>query len=91
MPAKRLICSLALLVGIVLGGLGAVSAEGNDAAREACAPDATRLCNEFIPDETKVKSCMLSKRSQLSQACRLAMHAKPEEGERHYHRRRHSG
>ena len=79
MPTMRLVCALALPVGILLGSLGAASAQGSDAAREACTPDAMRLCNEFIPDEGKVKSCMLSKRSQLSEACRLAMRAKPAE------------
>jgi hypothetical protein len=98
MPRIRLVCALALPVGILLGSLGAANAEGSEAAREACTPDAMRLCNEFIPDEGKVKSCMLSKRSQLSEACRLAMRGKPAERERraerserhHYHHRHHS-
>ena len=98
MPRIRLVCALALPVGILLGSLGAANAEGSEAAREACTPDAMRLCNEFIPDEGKVKSCMLSKRSQLSEACRLAMRAKPAERERraerterhHHHHRHHS-
>ncbi|MGA8613952.1 MAG: hypothetical protein WB760_20210 [Xanthobacteraceae bacterium] len=95
MPTMRLICALALPVGILLGSLGVASAQGSDAAREACTPDALRLCSEFIPDEAKVKSCMLSKRPQLSEACRLAMRAKPAESERgerhhpHYHYRHH--
>jgi hypothetical protein len=96
MSTMRLVCALALPVGILLGSLGAANAEGSDAAREACTPDALRLCNEFIPDEGKVKSCMLSKRSQLSEACRLAMRAKPaererraERSERHHHHHRH--
>jgi hypothetical protein len=77
----RLVCTLALPVGLLLGGLGAASAQG-ESAREACTPDAMRLCNEFIPDEARVRSCMLSKRSQLSEACRLAMRAGPAGGER---------
>jgi hypothetical protein len=91
MPTIRLVCALALPVGILLGSLGAANAEGSDAAREACTPDAMRLCSEFIPDEGKVKSCMLSRRSQLSEACRLAMRSRPaerersERGERHHH------
>jgi hypothetical protein len=100
MPTIRLVCALALPVGILLGSLGAANAQGSDAAREACTPDAMRLCNEFIPDEAKVKSCMLSKRSQLSEACRLAMRPRPAERERskreerreryhHYYHHRH--
>lgn len=105
MSTKRFICSLALPVGMLLAGLNGAAAQGSDAAREACTPDAMRLCNEFIPDEARVKSCMLSKRSQLSEACRLAMRGgrganerdgRRERGEReerhhhHYHHRHHS-
>ena len=42
-------------------------------AQQACTPDAMRLCSEFIPDRGRVASCMMSKRSQLSEGCRLAM------------------
>jgi|HubBroStandDraft_6_1064221.scaffolds.fasta_scaffold500392_1 hypothetical protein len=97
MPTIRLVCALALPAGILLGSLGAASAQGSDAAREACTPDALRLCSEFIPDEGRVKSCMLSRRSQLSEACRLAMRGGPAgrerseraEGRHHYHHRHH--
>ena len=83
MPTIRLVCALALPVGILLGSLGAASAQqGSEAARQACTPDAMRLCKEFFPDQAKVKSCMLSKQSQLSEACRLAMAPKPAESAR---------
>ena len=89
----RLVCSLALPVGMLLGSLNAAGAQGSESAREACTPDAMRLCNEFIPDEARVKSCMLRKRSELSEACRLAMRGGGSTGggERHhrYHHRHH--
>ena len=69
----RLICWLALPAGLFLSGLNLAAAQGSDAARQACTPDAMRLCSQFIPNAAKVKSCMLRKRSQLSEACRLAM------------------
>jgi len=84
----RLVCALVLPVGIVLGSLGAASAQGSESARDACTPDAMRLCNEFIPDEARVRACMLRKRSQLSEACRLAMRGQSAEGARR-HRRHH--
>jgi len=97
MSKARLICSLALPAAMLLASLHGASAQG-ESAREACTPDAMRLCNEFIPDEARVKSCMLSKRSQLSEACRLAMRGggrvegergeradRGERGERHHH------
>jgi hypothetical protein len=87
-----------LPAGLLLASLNGAGAQGSQSAREACTPDAMRLCNEFIPDEEKVKSCMLRKRSQLSEACRLAMRGGPaegseraersersERGERHHH------
>ena len=95
MSTIRFICSLALPVGMLLANLNGAGAQGGESAREACTPDAMRLCNEFIPDEAKVKSCMLSKRSQLSEACRLAMRggggerARDDRGERHHHHYHH--
>jgi hypothetical protein len=101
MPKIRLVCAMALPLGMLLGSVGAASAQATQAARDACTPDAMRLCKEFIPDQAKVRSCMLSKQSQLSEACRLAMAAaKPVESassasseprRRHYdhHRRYH--
>jgi hypothetical protein len=71
MSTRRFVYTLALPVGMLLAGLNGAGAQ--ESAREACTPDAMRLCNEFIPDEERVKACMLRKRAQLSEACRLAM------------------
>lgn len=96
MTTIRFICSLALPVGLVLASLNGAGAQGSQAARDACTPDAVRLCKEFIPDQAKVRACILSKQSQLSEACRLAMAPKPAETTRaeprrpnHYHHVRH--
>ena len=94
MPKTRLVCAMVLPLGMLLGSIGAASAQATQAARDACTPDAMRLCNEFIPDEARVRSCMLSKRSQLSEACRIAMRTRASEGERgearyHHHHRHH--
>lgn len=35
----------------------------------ACAPDAFRLCSNYIPDPTNVASCLRQRRSELSGAC----------------------
>jgi hypothetical protein len=82
MRTMRFVCWLALPVGIVLCGLNAAGAQGSVDAREACTPDAMRLCSEFIPDAEKVKTCMLAKRAQLSEACRTAMSGGPK-GRKH--------
>jgi hypothetical protein len=63
-----------LLIAIAAVGVGGAAAQqGTPEAREACTPDAMRLCSDFIPDVAKVTRCMMAKRGQLSAACRMAM------------------
>jgi hypothetical protein len=72
------------------------AAQADDAARQACTPDAMRLCGDFIPDVAKVTACMKAKRAQLSEPCRVVMNGGGGHGGRHYrshhysHRSRHS-
>jgi hypothetical protein len=73
MQMVRFFFRLTLPVGALLCGLHGAGAQGDADARQACTPDAMRLCSEFIPDVAKVTACMASKRSQLSPACRTAM------------------
>lgn len=81
---------MALPLGaLLIGGLQAAFAQTVD-VRQACTPDAMRLCGEFIPDRAKITRCMMSKRSQISAPCRTAMRT---EGQRRhkearYHHRR---
>lgn len=93
MRTLRVLCGLALPAALILGGLSVARAqpgasEGSAAARQACTPDALRLCSEFVPDVGKVKSCMLRKRGQLSMACRVAMRGGPPPRRRVVRRRR---
>jgi len=63
-----------LLIAIAAMGMGdAAAQQGTPEARQACTPDAMRLCSDFIPDVAKVTHCMMAKRGQLSAACRTAM------------------
>ena len=87
MSTIRFICALALPAGMLLASLNGAGAQDSEAARKACTPDAMRLCKEFVPDQAKVRSCMLSKQSELSEVCRLAMAAKPVESARSEPRR----
>ena len=41
--------------------------------RQACAPEAIRLCRDFIPDVPKITACMEAKYTQINEECRLAM------------------
>jgi hypothetical protein len=74
-----LACRTVLPLGLLLiaiaamGAGGAAAQQGTPEAREACTPDAMRLCSDFIPDVAKVTRCMMAKRGQLSAACRMAM------------------
>lgn len=69
----RFVCWLALPVGLFIGGINAANAEVSDEVRQACTPDAMRLCSEFIPDAAKVRLCMIRKHRELSETCRAAM------------------
>jgi hypothetical protein len=44
--------------------------QGTPEQQAACAPDAFRLCNSYMPDPTDVASCLRQRRSELSGACR---------------------
>jgi len=84
----RFISWLMLPASIILGGIGAANAQSEE-VKQACTPDAMRLCQEFIPDRAKITRCMMSKRSQISAPCLAAMRS---EGQRHrkrvaFHRR----
>jgi hypothetical protein len=56
-----------------------VSAQENRGApeqRAACAPDAFRLCGNYVLDPTMVESCLRQKKSDLSDACRSVFEQK---------------
>lgn len=45
-------------------------AQGTPEQRQACQPDAMRLCSEFVPDVDRITACMIKQRMRLSPACR---------------------
>ena len=57
-----------------LAGLPAF-AQGTPEQREACAPDAIRLCQDTIPDVGRTTVCMRAHRAELSPACKVAFDA----------------
>ena len=78
------------LLALLFCRLDGASAQGSDAARQACTPDAMRLCSDVIPDVARVTACMKAKYSQLSPACRVAMRGAPSgKHHGHYHHYRH--
>lgn len=55
--------------------VGSARAQGTDAQREACTPDAFRLCQATIPDIDKTTACMKAHYAQLSPRCKVAFNA----------------
>jgi hypothetical protein len=65
--------ALALLLPLLALGSTESLALGTKAERQACTPDAVRLCSQHFPTVGKVVSCMRANRSNLSAACRAVM------------------
>jgi|HubBroStandDraft_2_1064218.scaffolds.fasta_scaffold407580_2 hypothetical protein len=60
-----------LLIGLALTSLAPTPAAAQEKTPEqACSSDAFRLCNEFIPDRTKVGACLKRNVRGLSADCR---------------------
>lgn len=85
----RSVCVLAVLAGTLACGVGGANAQGSDAERQACTPDAMRLCGDAIPDVAKVTACMKARYSQLSEPCRVAISAGRKVLPRRYHHYNH--
>ena len=46
-----------------------VFAQGTEQEREACTPDAMRLCGQYIPDADRITDCLRKAGPRLSPAC----------------------
>src|ERR1017187_1243753 len=62
------LCVIASLIAII-APLPAIAYTQQDA--DACTPDAMRLCQNAIPDETRVAQCLAQNKRQLSPACQI--------------------
>ena len=82
---------VAALLCLAIGQAAAQGAPGQVDVRQACTPDAMRLCNDTIPDVAKTTACMKAKRAQLSPECRVAMGGggRQRAATHHYHHRHH--
>lgn len=61
-------CAIASLMAS-LAPLPAIAYSQADA--DACTPDAFRLCQNAIPDATRVAQCLAQNKNQLSPACKV--------------------
>jgi hypothetical protein len=71
-PKLRPIIAAAALVGLTLtfASCPAAAQQWTLQERRACEPDAMRLCQQYVSDIARVRSCMSHYRRYLSPACR---------------------
>jgi hypothetical protein len=69
-PLMRIAAALGLACAAGLAAAPA-GAQGTPEQRQACQPDAMRLCSEFIPDVERITACMTKNRLRLSAPCRV--------------------
>jgi hypothetical protein len=62
-----------------------VAAQGTPEQRQACQPDAMRLCGEFVPDVDRITACMVKNRIRLSPPCRAVFTAPTHKGKTFKH------
>ena len=67
-----LCAAIGFLFAAMAAGPALAQTQDSNAA-DMCTPDVMKLCQDFIPDADRIVSCLRSKRSQVSAACRSAM------------------
>ena len=70
MTKSRFGFSLTMLTVMCSTAAFAQDYQGTSQQRAACTSDAFRLCASYIPDVTKVETCLRTRKSDLSAACR---------------------
>jgi hypothetical protein len=63
------LASLTAAAALIAGAGSLAYAGGTDQQREACTPDAFRLCTSAMPDEGRVENCLRNAGPRLSRAC----------------------
>ena len=82
MRTKRLVLSLALVIGSTFAAHHAVLAQdyrGTQEQQMACTPDVWRLCSSQIPDVSRIVACLRANTPQLSDGCRAVFAGPPPE------------
>jgi hypothetical protein len=77
MASNRLSGAIAAVVMLTVSSGAAFASKGTPEQREACTPDALRLCGQFIPDEDRIEACLRDAGPRLSPPCYIVFH--PEE------------
>ena len=61
--------SVVAFIVMIMAPLPAIAYTQEDA--DACTPDAMRLCQNAIPDVSRVANCLVQNKRQLSPACTI--------------------
>jgi hypothetical protein len=61
---------IAIAFALTVIGFAAPASAYTQEEQQACQDDAFRLCNHAIPDEQRVKACLISNMRRLSPQCR---------------------
>jgi hypothetical protein len=87
MPSRSVASITSAVVSVIVLIAGpAIAQRGTDAQREACTPDAFRLCSSAMPDASRVESCLRAAGPRLSSACYQVFY--PQQADRSDPRRR---
>jgi hypothetical protein len=74
--ASVLLAGITAAFGLAFAaGFTPAAAQGTPEQRQACQPDAMRLCSEFVPDVDRITACMVKNRIRLSPSCRAVFTA----------------
>jgi predicted RNA polymerase sigma factor len=68
----RLLSAVASMIFLAYQA-GPAGAQVFEETRQACAPEAMRLCRDVIPDIPKITACMEAKFAEINLECRMAM------------------
>lgn len=74
MTSKTVCGAIAAAVMLMASSGAAFASKGTPEQREACTPDALRLCGQFIPDEDRIEACLRDAGPRLSRACYIVFH-----------------
>lgn len=56
-----------------IASAAAPASAGAQEDQQACMNDALTVCSQFVPDRDRVAGCLMSNRSRISPACRVAL------------------
>jgi hypothetical protein len=86
--ASQKILGLVAAVAVLSCGQTLAFAQGTEQQREACTPDAFRLCGQFMPDAGRVEACLRNAGPRLSPACYVVFNPPRDDSSQRSGRRR---